>query len=174
MVKEWVLYHNMTPLKDARGTLTVWLKTVENIPSESVPWIIQQGKECDPPRNIPNLAWQLFRKWRDVHPEKAAPKRYDGPACSNPWCEDGMMHVGRNNQAGQYEVWAFRCGICRRAREAYPYATPGELVEAGYEPDRAEKAFERISEKVRDAPRRRDGSVDWRTIAASMIGGCKR
>lgn len=165
MVKEWTLYHNMVPLRNPAGTFEVWLKSMQKIPSEAVPWIIERGKDGDPPRNIPNQAWALFRNWRETHPEKYAPDSMMGPSCSNPWCEDGLIHVGKENEAEQYMVYAFRCGVCRKALEGFPYSTPGELSEFGYVLDSIEKTFERVRRNTDGAPRRRDGGVDWRKVA---------
>lgn len=150
------------------GTVRAWHHKLRNLPAEYLPWAYDAITDRNErfPANIPNVMWALYHEWRNAHPEKCAPQSMMGPKCSNPWCDEGLMHVVKRDDDGRHNVWVYRCDVCRSAEQAFPYATPGQLQAEGFDPDTMESTMDRFRKKMAGAPRRRnDGEIDWRRIA---------
>jgi hypothetical protein len=86
-----------------------WFEALQYLPGEALDWIAARLQESEVwPRNFPGLVKDLFRRWREAHPEKRAPD--EKPGCQE--CDGGYLRVSQEAKNGQWCNLAFRCGNC--------------------------------------------------------------
>lgn len=93
-------------VKPLPATGRLWFDEIQNIPSESLPFIFSSLKKKESfPKNLPSIMWALFYQWRNENPDKKAFN--DCQEC------EGTGWIIESNKA-------YRCGSCDNApREAY-------------------------------------------------------